>query len=88
MKYKLVAHLISPELQDKEIVTDEYIRDYENFSDLSDEEEFLMKYPIESNVVEEFNIDCDYVCDYLLNEDGDGIYLFQKIWKKVWKFEK
>ena len=79
MKYKLVAHLISPELQDKEIVTDEYIRDYENFSDLSDVEEFLKKYPIESNVVKEFNIDCDYVCDYVLDEDGDGIYLFQKI---------
>ena len=79
MKYKLVAHLISPELQDKEIVTDEYIRDYENFSDLSDVEEFLMKYPIESNVVEEFDVDCDYVRNYLLNEDDDGIYLFQKI---------
>ena len=78
-KYKLVAHLISPELQGKEIVTDEYIRDYERFSDVSNGEEFLMKYPIESNVVEEFNIDCDYVCDYLLNEDDDGIYLFQKI---------
>ena len=75
MKYKLVAHLISPELQDKEIVTDEYIRDYENFSDLSDVEDFLKKYPVESNVVKEFNIDCDYVLD----EDGDGIYLFQKI---------
>ena len=79
MKYKLVAHLISPELQDKEIITDEYIRDYENFSDLSDVEEFLKKYPVESNVVKEFNIDCDYVCDYVLDEDGDGIYLFQKI---------
>ncbi len=79
MKYKLVAHLISPELQDKEIVTDEYIRDYENFSDLSDVEEFLKKYPVESNVVKEFNIDCDYVCDYVLDEDGDGIYLFQKM---------
>lgn len=79
MKYKLVAHLISPELQDKEIVTDEYIRDYENFSDLSDVEEFLMKYPVESNVVKEFNIDCDYVCDYVLDEDGDGIYLFEKM---------
>ena len=78
-KYKLVAHLVSPELQDKKIVTDEYIRDYERFSDVSNEEEFLMKYPIESNVVEEFDVDCDYVCDYLLNEDGDGIYLFQKI---------
>ncbi|MDY5646247.1 MAG: hypothetical protein SPF22_04485 [Candidatus Onthovivens sp.] len=78
-KYKLVAHLVSPELQDKEIATDEYIRDYERFSDVSNEEEFLMKYPIESNVVEEFDVDCDYVCDYLLNEDGDGIYLFQKI---------
>lgn len=77
-KYKLVAHLISPELQDKEIVTDEYIRDYERFSDVCNGEEFLMKYPIESNVVEEFNIDCDY----LVNEDDDGIYLFQKIWKK------
>ena len=79
MKYKLVAHLISPELQDKEIVTDEYIRDYERFSDVSNGEEFLMKYPIESNVVEEFNIDCDYVRDYVLDEDDDGIYLFQKI---------
>ena len=79
MKYKLVAHLVSPELQDKEIVTDEYIRDYENFSDLSDVEEFLKKYPIESNVVEEFDVDCDYVRDYLLNEDDDGIYLFQKM---------
>lgn len=79
MKYKLVAHLISPELQDKEIVTDEYIRDYEKFSDLSDVEEFLKKYPVESNVVKEFNIDCDYVYDYVLDEDGDGIYLFQKI---------
>ena len=79
MKYKLVAHLISPELQDKEIVTDEYIRDYENISDLSDVEDFLKKYPVESNVVKEFNIDCDYVCDYVLDEDGDGIYLFQKI---------
>ena len=79
MKYKLVAHLISPELQDKEIVTDEYIRDYENFSDLSDVEDFLKKYPVESNVVKEFNIDCDYVRDYVLDEDGDGIYLFQKI---------
>ena len=82
MKYKLVAHLVSPELQDKEIVTDEYIRDYERFSDVSNGEEFLMKYPIESNVVEEFDVDCDYVCDYLLNEDGDGIYLFQKNVKK------
>ena len=82
MKYKLVAHWISPELQDKEIVTDEYIRDYKRFSDVSNGEEFLMKYPIESNVVEEFDIDCDYVCDYLLNEDDDGIYLFQKMWKK------
>ena len=79
MKYKLVAHLVSPELQDKEIVTDEYIRDYERFGDVSNEEEFLMKYPIESNVVEEFDVDCDYVRDYLLNEDDDGIYLFQKI---------
>lgn len=79
MKYKLVAHLVSPELQDKEIVTDEYIRDYERFSDVSNGEEFLMKYPIESNVVEEFDVDCDYVCDYLLNEDDDGIYLFQKM---------
>ena len=79
MKYKLVAHLISPELQDKEIVTDGYVRDYERFSDVSNGGEFLMKYPIESNVVEEFDIDCDYVCDYLLNEDDDGIYLFQKI---------
>ena len=79
MKYKLVAHLISPELQDKEIVTDEYVRDYKRFSDVSNGEEFLMKYPIESNVVEEFDVDCDYVCDYLLNEDGDGIYLFQKM---------
>ena len=79
MKYKLVAHLISPELQDKEIVTDEYIRDYENISDLSDVEDFLKKYPVESNVVKEFNIDCDYVRDYVLDEDGDGIYLFQKI---------
>ena len=78
-KYKLVAHLISPELQDKEIVTDEYVRDYERFSDVSNEEEFLMKYPIESNVVEEFDVDCDYVCNYWRNEDGDGIYLFQKI---------
>ena len=78
-KYKLVAHLVSPELQDKEIVTDEYIRDYENFSDVSNGEEFLMKYPIESNVVEEFDVDCDYVRNYLLNEDDDGIYLFQKI---------
>ena len=77
-KYKLVAHLVSPELQDKEIVTDEYIRDYKRFSDVSNGEEFLMKYPIESNVVEEFDADCDY----LLNEDDDGIYLFQKIWKK------
>lgn len=74
-KYKLVAHLVSPELQDKKIVTDEYIRDYERFSDVCNGEEFLMKYPIESNVVEEFNIDCDY----LVNEDDDGIYLFQKI---------
>ena len=82
MKYKLVAHLISPELQDKEIVTDEYIRDYERFSDVSYGEEFLMKYPIESNVVEEFNADCDYVCDYLLSEDDDGIYLFQKMLRK------
>lgn len=24
MKYKLVAHLISPELEDKEVVSDEY----------------------------------------------------------------
>ena len=79
MKYKLVAHLISPELQDKEIVTDEYIRDYKRFSDVSNGEEFLMKYPIESNVVEEFDIDCDYVSDYLLSEDDDGIYLFQKM---------
>ena len=79
MKYKLVAHLISPELQDKEIVTDEYIRDYKRFSDVSNGEEFLMKYPIESNVVEEFNADCDYVSDYLLSEDDDGIYLFQKM---------
>lgn len=78
-KYKLVAHLVSPELQDKEIVTDEYIRDYKRFSDVSNGEEFLMKYPIESNVVEEFDIDCDYVSDYLLSEDDDGIYLFQKI---------
>ena len=78
-KYKLVAHLVSPELQDKGIVTDEYIRDYERFSDVSNGEEFLMKYPIESNVVEEFNIDCDYVCDYVLKEDDDGIYLFQKM---------
>lgn len=78
-KYKLVAHLISPELQDKEIVTDEYIRDYKRFSDVSNGEEFLMKYPIESNVVEEFDADCDYVYDYLLNEDDDGIYLFQKM---------
>lgn len=78
-KYKLVAHLISPELQDKEIVTDEYIRDYKRFSDVSNGEEFLMKYPIESNVVEEFDIDCDYVSDYLLSEDDDGIYLFQKM---------
>ena len=78
-KYKLVAHLISPELQDKEIVTDEYIRDYERFSDVSNGEEFLMKYPIESNVVEEFDVDCDYACDYLLNEDDDGICLFQKM---------
>lgn len=75
MKYKLVAHLISPELQDKEVVTDEYIRDYERFSDVRNGESFLMKYPIESNVVEEFDIDCDYVLD----EDGDGIYLFEKI---------
>ena len=75
MKYKLVAQLVSPALQDKEIVTDGYIRDYERFSDVSNGEEFLMKYPIESNVVEEFDIDCDYV----LNEDDDGIYLFQKI---------
>ena len=65
-KYKLVAHLVSPELQDKGIVTDEYIRDYERFSDVS-------------NVIEEFDADCDYVCDYLLNEDDDGIYLFQKM---------
>ena len=79
MKYKLVAHLISPELQDKEIVTDGYVRDYERFSDVSNGGEFLMKYPIESNVVEEFDVDCDYVCDYLLNEDDDGIYLFQKM---------
>ena len=79
MKYKLVAHLISPELQDKEIVTDEYVRDYERFSDVSNGGEFLMKYPIESNVVEEFDVDCDYVRDYLLNEDDDGIYLFQKM---------
>ena len=79
MKYKLVAHLVSPELQDKEIVTDEYIRDYERFSDVSNGGEFLMKYPIESNVVEEFDVDCDYVRDYLLNEDDDGIYLFQKM---------
>ena len=78
-KYKLVAHLVSPELQDKKIVTDEYIRDYERFSDVSNGEEFLMKYPIESNVVEEFDVDCDYVRDYLLNEDDDGIYLFQKM---------
>ena len=78
-KYKLVAHLVSPELQDKEIVTDEYIRDYKRFSDVSNGEEFLMKYPIESNVVEEFDVDCDYVRDYLLNEDDDGIYLFQKM---------
>ena len=79
MKYKLVAHLISPELQDKEIVTDEYVRDYERFSDVSNGEELLMKYPIESNVVEEFDVDCDYVRDYVLNEDDDGIYLFQKM---------
>lgn len=78
-KYKLVAHLISPELQGKEMVTDEYIRDYKRFSDVSNGEEFLMKYPIESNVVEEFDVDCDYVSDYLLNEDDDGIYLFQKM---------
>lgn len=78
-KYKLVAHLISPELQGKEMVTDEYIRDYKRFSDVSNGEEFLMKYPIESNVVEEFDADCDYVSDYLLNEDDDGIYLFQKM---------
>lgn len=75
MKYKLVAHLISPELQDKEVVTDEYIKDYERFIDARNVESFLMKYPIESNVVEEFDIDCDYVLD----EDGDGIYLFEKM---------
>jgi hypothetical protein len=34
--------------------------------------------------VEEFDIDCDYVLD----EDGDGIYLFEKMWKKVWKLVK
>ena len=79
MKYKLVAHLVSPELQDNGIVSEKYIRDYERFSDVSNGEEFLMKYPIESNVVEEFDADCDYVCDYLLNEDDDGIYLFQKM---------
>lgn len=75
MKYKLVAHLISPNLQDKKVVTDEYIRDYERFSDVRNGESFLMKYPIESNVVEEFDIDSAYVLD----EDGDGIYLFEKM---------
>lgn len=75
MKYKLVAHLISPELQDKEVATDEYIKDYERFSDARNKESFLRKYPIESNVAEEFDIECDYILD----KDDDGIYLFEKI---------
>lgn len=75
MKYKLVAHLISPELQDKEVATEEYIKDYKRFSDARNKESFLRKYPIESNVVEEFDIECDYILD----KDDDGIYLFEKI---------
>ena len=75
MRYKLVAHLMSPELQDEKVVTDEYIRDYERFSDVRNGEDFLMKYPIDSNVVEEMDIDSDYVLD----EDADGIYLFEKV---------
>ena len=49
------------------------------WNDADEESGRFYTYPIESNVVEEFDVDCDYVCDYLLNEDDDGIYLFQKM---------
>ena len=75
MKYKIVAHLLSPDLQDEKTRTAEYDADYEKFQDVRNIEEFEKKYPIDSNVVEEF----DSIVDYILQADADGIYLYKKV---------
>lgn len=74
-KYKIVAHLISPNLQDEKTLTNDYIIDYFIYKLGNDNQEFLEKYPIDSNVYEEFDSDEEY----LLEEDEDGIYLFEKV---------
>ena len=75
MKYKIVAHLISPDLQDEKTRTAEYEKEFSKYCDVRNIEEFEKKYPIDSNVVEEF----DSIVDYILEADADGIYLFKKI---------
>jgi len=76
-KYKIVAHLITPDLQDAETRTAEYCKDYEDFRQGNEEsnKKFLEKYPIDSDAYEHFNSEDEFIFD----EDADGIYLFKKI---------
>ena len=75
-KYKIVAHLIDPSLQDEETLTDEYLRDWEIIERGGKQAMKLLykKYPIDSNTCENFNS----TDKYILEQDGDGIYLFKR----------
>ena len=73
-KYKIVAHLLAPELQDGGGTPDAVI-DFFLYSKGYDNEEFLRKYPIDSNVFSEFKDNSEYI----ITSDDDGIYLWEKV---------
>lgn len=75
-RYKIVAHLIDPSLQDETTLTKEYLRDWEIIEKGGKEAMKLLysKYPIDSNAYENFNS----TMKYKLEQDADGIYLFKR----------
>ena len=75
-RYKIVAHLIDPELQDRKTLTKEYLRDFD-FIERGGKgamELLYNKYPIDSNAYEDFNS----TDEFKLEQDADGIYLFKR----------
>lgn len=75
-RYKIIAHLINPSLQDDKTLTDEYINDYDFIRNGGKQAigYFMEKYPIDSNAYENLNS----TNEYEIEEDADGIYLFKK----------
>lgn len=82
--YKLTAHIINPfDKEQKRLLGDNYkevVKDYRYIqkSNILDKRvKRMLKYPIESNVWK-YTTDNVYLGEYIIEEDADGLYLYEK----------